>query len=331
MREHPELLTPLFKSAFADHLKDFLAEKRAAGYKYNVGVRTLTKIDDLLFYEKVPLGEIPRQWLEPWLCVRLGEHPTCHKNRVTVIRQLALYLVRNDIPTWVPHYSYTPVQSSSFAPRIFTFAEIHNLLNEIDRVKPFQISRFPLRHLVMPELFRVLCGCGLRLGEAIRLRVEDVDLVEGILSIRNTKFGKDRLVPLAPGLMQRLRRYSERVGVRQNDVYFFPAPDGGPYSQVNLHHFFRKMLSRIGISHGGRGHGPRIHDLRHSFSVHRLIQWYREGADLSAKVAILATYLGHRDITSTQKYLHLVPELFPEVTRSLEQFVGHVIPGSKTP
>lgn len=331
MREHPELLAPTFKSAFADHLNGFVAEKRAAGHKYNVQVRILTKIDNLLFCEKVPIGEIPRPLLDRWLSVRPGEHPITHRQRVTVVRQFTRYLVRNDIPTYIPHDGYAPVKSSSFAPRIFTFAEIRNLLNEIDRLKPFQVHRFPLRHLVMPELFRILCGCGLRVSEVLKLRVEDVDLVEGILNIRNAKFNKHRLVPVAPGLVQRLRRYSERVGVRQKDAYFFPAPDGGRYEYTALRYLFLKTLSRIGIVHGGRGCGPRIHDLRHSFSVHRLIQWYREGADLSAKIPILATYLGHQDIVSTQKYLHLVPELFPEVTKTLEQFVGHVIPGRNMP
>jgi len=330
MRERPALLAPVFKSALADLLSGFLAEKRAAGYRYNAEARALSKIDDLLLREKATPDEIPRQCLDLWLSKRPGEHPTSHQKRVTVMRQFARYLVRNDIPTYIPHDGYAPAKSSGFVPRIFTFAEIRSFLNEVDRLEPFRVSRFPLRHLVMPELFRVLYACGLRLGEARKLRVEDVDLDEGILNIRNTKFGKHRLVPLAPGLAQRLRRYRERVGVRQNDAYFFAAPDGGPYDPKTLYHFFRNTLSKIGMVHGGRGYGPRIHDLRHSFSVHRLIQWYREGTDLTVKVPILATYLGHRDIASTQKYLHLVPELFPEVTKSLERSVGHVIPGGTT-
>ena len=331
MRERPALLTPVFKSAFAEQLSGFLAQKRAAGYKYNHGSKCLCKIDSFLFREKVPLGAIPRETLDSWLRKEPSECSTGHRQRVTAIRQFTRYLVRNDIPTYVPRNDYVPVaDSKSFAPRIFTFAEIHNLLNQIDRLEPFRACLSPFGHLVMPELFRVLCGCGLRLSEARTLRVEDVDLAEGILYIRDTKFGKSRLVPLAPSLAQRLRRYSERIDIRPKSPYFFPAPDGGPYCSVNLYRFFREMLPKIGIVHGGRGHGPRIHDFRHTYSIHRLIMWYREGADLLTKIPILATYLGHRDISSTQQYLHLVPELFPEVTKSLEQFVGHVIPRGET-
>jgi len=329
MRERPVLLAPVFKSALADLLSGFLAEKRAAGYRYNAEARALSKIDTLLLCEKATHGEIPRHCLELWLDKCPGEHPVSHQKRVTIVREFARYLVRNDIPAYIPHGDCAPAGSGGFTPRVFTFAEIRSFLDEVDRLKPFRVSRYPLRHLVMPELFRVLYGCGLRLGEARKLRVGDVDLDEGILNIRDTKFGKHRLVPLAPGLTRRLRRYRQRVGVRQNDAYFFAAPDGGPYDPKNLYQFFRNTLSKIGMVHGGRGYGPRIHDLRHSFSVHRLIRWYREGADLTAKVAILATYLGHRNVASTQKYLHLVPELFPEVTKSLEESVGYVVPRRK--
>lgn len=329
MREHPTLLTPAFKSQFADLLEGFLAEKRASGYKYNYAIRTLHDIDRALLCEALTPSEIPRELAERWLVRRPGEQPKSHAKRVVVMRQFSKFLVRNGIPAYIPHDGYAPRKPSSFVPRIFTFAEIRDLLDVIDRMGRVPTSRSPLRHLIMPEIFRVLYGCGLRVGEALRLRAKDVDLDEGILNICNTKFGKDRLVPMSPSLVQRLRRYRERTGRRGDNAYFFPARDRGQYHPQTVYYFFRQVLPKIGIVHGGPGYGPRVHDLRHTYAVHRLIRWYREGTVLSAKIPVLATYLGHRHAASTQKYLHLVPELFPEVTKSLETSVGHVIPGRK--
>jgi integrase len=189
-------------------------------------------------------------------------------------------------------------------------------------VKP----RFPRRHLILPEIFRVLYGCGLRVSEAIGLRVGAVDLRAGVLTIRQGKFRKDRLVPLAPSLTQRLRRYADALGGQPADAVFFPSRGARPYHRVTVYHAFRQLLWRCRIAHGGRGHGPRLHDLRHTFAVHRLAQWYRAGADLNALLPVLATYLGHQSVTQTQVYLRLTADLFPDLAARSEAAFGHVIP-----
>ncbi len=179
----------------------------------------------------------------------------------------------------------------------------------------------------MPELFRTLYGCGLRISEALKLTMADVNLDEGILVIREGKFRKDRLVPLSPGLSGRLRRYAgalDRTGDREEA--FFPKQDGSHYDKGTIYSIFRRMLLAAGMSHGGRGHGPRLHDLRHTFAVHRLEEWYRQGADLGAKLPVLSVYMGHQSLAVTQRYLRLTPSLFPEVAASVETMVGYVVP-----
>jgi integrase len=179
----------------------------------------------------------------------------------------------------------------------------------------------------MPELFRVLYGCGLRVSEALKLTVSDVDLDEGVLLIREAKFRKDRLVPVSLALAARLRRYAGTFN-RSSDrgVAFFPKRDGSHYDKGIIYSTFRTMLHAAGISHGGRGQGPRLHDLRHTFAVHRLEQWYRQGADLGVKLAVLSSYLGHQSLAGTQRYLRLTSSLFPEITASVEAMVGHIVP-----
>jgi integrase len=140
------------------------------------------------------------------------------------------------------------------------------------------------------------------------------------------KFNKDRLVPMAPSMLARLRKYAAVLGKRDPSSVFFPAPDGGPYSIVTVYRVFRRLLRECGIAHGGRGKGPRLHDLRHAFAVHRLENWYRQGADLEAKLPVLAAYMGHKSLASTQRYLRLTPEIFPDIRKRLDESTGHVIP-----
>jgi integrase/recombinase XerD len=179
---------------------------------------------------------------------------------------------------------------------------------------------------VMPELFRLLYGCGFRVGEVLKLRVRDVDLQKGIITVRQAKYRKDRLVPPALSLMNRLRKFAEYFGNRPPEAFFFPGASGSAMALRTVYTVFRKLLMQCGIAHAGRGRGPRIHDFRHLFAVHTLRRWYRTGEDLDAKLPLLATYLGHQHLSGTQYYLHLTAELFPEITARLDANFGEVIP-----
>jgi integrase len=118
---------------------------------------------------------------------------------------------------------------------------------------------------------------------------------------------------------------------RPPDATFFPGPSGGPFSLGTVYTLFRKLLLQCGIPHAGRSKGPRIHDARHLFAVRVLRRWYQDGADLDAKLPLLATYLGHVNLSGTQRYLHLTAELFPEITARADAAFGDVIPGRVEP
>ena len=179
-------------------------------------------------------------------------------------------------------------------------------------------------------VFRLLYGCGLRISEALHLRIRDVDGAQGLLTIRDTKFRKDRLVPVAPSLTRRLQDYEQRIfATRAPDAFFFQAPDGGAWSSRVWYDIFRHALSQCDIAHRGRGQGPRIHDLRHTFACHRLAQWLRDGMAVDLALPILSTYLGHESVYQTQRYLHLFPQLYPEIASRLASYCGTVIPGEE--
>jgi integrase len=207
--------------------------------------------------------------------------------------------------------------------------ELRKFFQALDALEP--TARSPLRHVIMPEVFRLLYGCGFRVREVLKLRVRDVDLNQGIITVRQGKGRKDRLVPPALPLVNRLRTYAAHFENRPPDANFFPGVSGRPFALRTVYTLFRQLLLRCGIPHSGRGKGPRIHDYRHLFAVHVLRRWYRGGEDLDAKLPLLATYLGHQHLSGTQHYLHLTAELFPEITARADAAFGDVIPRRSQP
>ena len=299
--------------------------RRACGYSYRPEELLLRRLDRLLHDQGLAQASLPKTLVDAWTAKRVHERPKTQAARVVVVRQLARYLLRQGITAHVPDGpAGVPVRRSDFVPYIFTRIEVRRLLHAVDTMR-FD-GHAPLRRRVMAEVFRVLYACGLRLSEALHLTSADVDLVAGVLAIRGGKFRKDRLVPLAPGVASRLRRYARLIQVSGPASGFFPAPHGGPYSGSCLDKLFRELVWHASIRYHGPGYGPRIHDLRHSFAVHRLARWYREGADLGAKLPILSAYMGHSSLTGTQTYLRLTAELFPDLVAVVERRFGHIIP-----
>jgi integrase/recombinase XerD len=318
-----------FHSALAPWIEQFIAEKQACGYKYAVEGEVLGRLDRFLREQGLETAGLPRALVERWIAKGPNESPRTQRARIGLVRRLATFLLRHGCPAYVPDARLTAREPFPFVPHIFRHDEIRRLLAAADAlpVNP----RSSLRHRVMPAIFRVLYGCGLRVGEAIALRVGEVDLCAGVLVVLQGKFRKDRLVPLAPSLSQYLRCYADSFGARPPEALFFPASHGGHYHRHTIYYAFRQLLWQCRISHGGRGRGPRLHDIRHAHAVHRLAQWYREGADLNALLPVLATYLGHRSVSETQHYLRLTAELFPDLTARTEAAFGHVIPRRTEP
>ena len=319
---------PEFKSTIGAVIRSFVLEKMALGYKYTEGARSLRCFDRFLWTKGLDRCALPEQLVREWTHERKLESSGTHRSRFRLICQFAKFMAGRGYEAYRPDRylePWAPAQPG-FAPYIFTHAEIRRLFNTLDRLRPAYNSR--LRHLVLPELFRVLYGCGLRLGEVIRLTLADSDLQQGILTIRKSKFRKDRLVPMAPGLLARLIRLRERLGQQSPESPLFPQ-HGRPYTHRGVYHAFRALLNRSGIPHGGRGTGPRVHDLRHTYAVHRLQEWYEEGVDLTNRLPVLAAYMGHRNFYCTQRYVHLTLELCAELSNRLEEKYGSIIPRRK--
>jgi len=313
-----------FHSVLAPFMDQFLQEKHACGYTYQESTRILHRLDDFLVQEGLATLELPRSIARNWLAKKPHESPTTQQHRIILVRHFSRFLLRAGHPAYVPDATLSARNPRAYVPRLLTDEELRRFFHAVDALEP--TARSPLRHLVMPEVFRLLYGCGFRIGEVLKLCVRDVDLNQGIITVRQGKFRKDRLVPPALSLVNRLRRYASHFGNRAPHAIFFLGPSEGPFASRTVYTLFRKLLLQCGIPHAGRGKGPRIHDYRHLFALHTLRRWYRDGEDLDAKLPLLATYLGHQNLSGTQRYLHLTAEIFPEIATRVNAAFGDVIP-----
>ena len=257
-----------FQSSLASLMEQFVREKRACGYRYLTGTGLLLRFDRFLCDQTLPPESLPRAVSQQWLAKRAHECASTHQDRISIIRQFAQFMCRLGYPADVPDGRLIARHPSGFSPHVFTHVDIRRLLAAVDQLTPS--AQTPLRHRVMPEIFRLLYGCGFRISEVLLLRVADVDLNQGIITVHQGKFGRDRLVPPTVPLVKRLQQYAVDFGKRTDDAFFFPSHHDGPWFTGSVYSIFRMLLLQCGISHAGRSKGPRLHDFRHN-SASRII------------------------------------------------------------
>src|SRR5437016_4327428 len=229
-----------FQSVLTPCMEKFLQEKHACGYAYHEATRILRRLDDFLVQEGLTIQELPGSVARKWLAKKAHESAATHQQRITVTRQFSRFLLRLGHSAYVPDFTLATRNRSTFVPRMLTDEELRKFFRAVDALEP--TARSPLRHLIMPEVFRLLYGCGFRAGEVLKLRIRDVDLNQGIITVRQAKCRKDRLVPPALPLVNRLRKYAAHFEKRPPDAIFFPRPNGGPFSLRTVYTLFRQLL-----------------------------------------------------------------------------------------
>ena len=307
--------------------ENFVEEKRAVGYLYNSEAKKLREFSHFSLNYNLPSNTLTKEVVQAWISKKPTDSDRNQYARYSLISQFARYMDRLGYTAYIPDRNELPKLHRTFVPYIFTHEEIRAFFNAADSMTKRARSIAPRRHKIMPVLFRLLYCCGLRVSEAIKLTGNDVDLEHGILTIRESKFGKSRYVPMSAELTNICAKYAETrlVGSDESD-FFFTAPDGGYYDTRSIYCVFRQLIWEAGISHGGRGKGPRVHDFRHTFCVHCLEKWTKSGADPTTLLPKLTAYLGHKDFSATEQYLRMTAEIYPEVARLVEDKFGYVIP-----
>jgi integrase len=267
--------------------------------------------------------DIPQSLVSEWFKRRPNEKPTTLGSRCSCVGRFLRYAADCGYRVHIPE---TPKhRGENYVPYIFTEREIAGFFNACDTMAPYTGSS---RHEVVPVLFRLLYCCGLRASEAANLKITDVDIDKGVLFILEPKNRKDRYVPMSKTLAAVVRNFSELTylaGSAGNGFFFM-----GKYSEhitrSQVYHWFRVCLRRAGIAHRGKGLGPRVHDLRHSFCVHALKSMCSRGFDIYCSLPLLSSYVGHKSIYATQHYLKLTAEMYPELLGQITNYSGRAIP-----
>ena len=296
--------------------EDYLVLRRSLGHK-------LAGYDSLLSDFAAYLESIGQNYVTVAAAVEWASRPTgisaeWKSMRLMAVRKFAEYVRAIDPRTEVPSVDLLPCPKSRPTPRLYTEDEIRALMTAARGLKG------SLRPHTIATLFGLLAVTGMRIGEAISLDRSDLDERESLILIRNTKFGKSREVPIHPTTLDALQAYAakrDKVIPRSQSPAFFLSQTGTRFHWWNVYFYFDRLRQLAGIPNR-RGCRPKIHGLRHTFAVRTLIECYKAGADVQARLPILSTYLGHVSPSSTYWYLTGIPELVSLAARRLEKNLG---------
>ena len=312
---------PHFSSPLGNALREFVTFQRSLGKRYESEECALRRFDAFLNSYPQPPTRLSADVVHEWLCDQRGTKANTQYERYLLIRKFCIHLRRADPTAYVPPARKAP-RGTDFVPYIYSRSAVAHLLETARRLKASPYC--PL----LPEMFRTLLALlytsGLRLGEAMKLRLSDIDSDEACITIRETKFFKTRVIPLSRSMGDELSRYiqlSQRAGgLRNRDSPLFQNPrTDRAFSKTWAEHMFQVVRERAGLRHSGKS-PPRLHDLRHSLAVHRLENWYQAGGDVQSKLGLLSTYLGHASLAGTQRYLTMTPELLQQFSDRFENF-----------
>lgn len=308
-------------------ITQYIDYRRSLGFKMRDCEMRLRPLDELAKQLGIPTGGISRELAEEFCKKRPMESDTSRKSRVCLLRNFSAYLRSLGYESAIPNL---PKAKSSSTPHIYTSTEVSAIFRECDRMSVGRNMMYSMKN-IMPVLIRVLYGTGIRIGEAAKLTHDDVDLDNGFLKLKVTKNGDERIVPLSLSLLEVCKdyvAYKESIGLPVcKTALFFTSPDGTRAIKITtIHTLFRIVLTKAGISHGGINNGPRIHDLRHTFCINALVKMSESGQDLYHSMPTLMAYMGHKSIESTNKYLRITQEMFPNILKKMNAVYKHIFP-----
>jgi len=313
-----------FASELGPLIAHYLALKEALGRRYQVERAVLTHLDHFLAAQALEHSQLTANTFFLWVATFVHVTPSVRRNRMRIARNLCLYRQRSEPSCFVPDPDGFPRPHQPRRPHLFTEQQIVRLLHAAVELRPTPTS--PLYGEGLHLAIVLLYTSGLRRGELVRLTLEDYDVREQTLRIRDTKFHKSRLVPLSDDAVREMNRYllTRRQLPHPADAPLLCTRHRGfrPYTGAGLAQGLRRLFLKAGIRTAA-GRVPRIHDLRHTFALQALLRWYRAGVDIQAKLPALATYMGHASVVSTQYYLGL---LEPFAEAASERFACHCAP-----
>jgi len=319
-------MTMITLAGLARDVSEFLRLKRTLGHRYQTAEYLLKGFQRFAQARATkPSSPGREKWIsleatiQAWLSRPSVRKPVTSAIELGVLRHLCLYRRRRDGRGFVPEQAWAPQTKSQFSAHVFSHEQISQLLKAASRRQERSISPETLHTLLL-----VLYCTGLRPGEAVRLRLGDVDLAKRVFFIRESK-GKSRWVPFGSDLARKLRSYlRSRVSIARSsnpmatDAWFIRR-DGRPLTVASASGAVRQLLRSEGLKPRAGRVGPRPYDMRHAYTVHRLTDWSRKGVDVHARLPWLSAYLGHDNALGTEHYMHATPELLRLASRRFEK------------
>jgi integrase len=300
-------------TALREVAEDYLRMRRALGYKLEISGKQL--LGFITYLEEIGAQTVTIEQALAWATQPAGADPGYWGSRLSVVRQFARHLQTLEPACEVPPAGLLPHRPKRAIPYLYEPDEIAALMHAAGELEP------PLLAANYQTLIGLLAVSGLRLGEAIRLDRGDVDVRHRLLRIIDSKFGKSREVVLHDSTMHALSEYGRLRDQR------FPKPRceaflvslrGTRLRKNCIHHMFARLVQVVGLKPRSPRCRPRPHDLRHAFAVRTLLEWYRDGVDVQARLPLLSTYMGHVNPASTFWYLTAAPELLQLVAARLD-------------
>jgi integrase len=304
-------------SGLGDAVSDYLAVRRALGFKLASAGRLLQQFAG--YAEAVGAERVSTQLALQWATLPPGGSATWHAQRLGAVRCFARWQQSIDPDTEVPPADLLPARTRRVTPYLYSEADIAALMTAAGQL------RSPLAAATMQAFLGLVFSTGMRRGEALGLDRSDLDPATGVLTIREAKFNKPRQLPLHPSAVAALAAYAsrrDRLCPHPRTAALLVSTTGARLAATTVSHTFRMLLRETGVGQRSPACRPRIHDTRHSFAVATLLRWYRDGADVQARLPLLSAYLGHADPRHTYWYLSAAPELLALAAARLEHAPG---------
>lgn len=321
----------IYNSVLAPYIHELLQVKESCGHHLLRYQYILKEIDNLYIEKGIDNPCITKSIIENWRETRINDKPSTLYTKYSVWALLARYISRHGITCFIPQLPEYSKSKNEFIPYIFTHNQIGQIFTKSNFLR--QCNRNKKSGLMcLPAILRLLYSTGLRISEAVSIQNKSVDFDKKCILITKSKNGAERIVPINDSLCEVLLQYMsyrDKLPIKtvaSPDQWLFISPDGSPCTDRSVTWWFRIILEECQIPYIGDHCGPRIHDLRHTFAVHSMMQMARAGIDLYTSLPIISTCLGHKSLSATEKYVRLTSEMFPDIISECSEMQSILFP-----
>jgi integrase len=318
-----------YRSVFAPYFDSFLKMKDTMGYGLNKFRWIFLELDRFFLETGVTDAYITSEQIAAWRITRVNDKARTLYDKYSVLSQFCRYMCHLGHECYIPRL---PKQKDmDFIPYVFTHQQMDMIFRECDRMTVLN-GNMNSALFAIPALIRFLYSTGVRIGEALSIKNADVDYSRHRIIIRESKNKMQRMVPVNSSLeevMKQYETYRNRMpveGLTDKESFFFVSAIGKPFTKSTAYSWFKKILRQCGIPHIGKQQGPRVHDVRHTSAVHSFEKMVKSGVDIYCALPILSTFLGHKTIKGTEKYVRMVQEIYPDIIGMVNPVTSFVFP-----